>query len=1088
MNKGRILIVEDEVIVARDIEERLLALGYESAGIANTAEEALAAAARGNPALALMDIRIQGSMDGIATAQELSSRFGIPSVFLTAYSDDDTLQRVTAVNPYGYILKPFDDRDLKSGIELALFRRESEARVRESELRFTSAFEHAAIGMALVSPKGQWLKVNRSLCEMLGYAERDLLAGRFQDITLPEDLPVDLEYVRQMLAGEIVTYQMEKRYRHRDGHVVWALLSVSLVRDPEGKPVHFISQVQDITARKEAEGQRTAMLEVLEILNKTQDLRDAAMRLIDVIQRETGIEAIAIRTAKGGDFTYLAQSGFPKTFVDAEDHLCALARDGSLLIGPDGRPRLECTCGLILEGRSPKGVAVSPGGSAWTNDPDSIAPLPNGGDPRLNPRNLCVKEGYKSIALIPIRSGSGILGLLQLNDRRPGRFSESRIAYLERLASSMGIALDRRQAEERLRLSLAHLDLTLDAAKAGTWEWDLQTNENAWSQSLWKLYGLDPATEKASYDSWRKVIHPEDRDRAEQTVQKAARDGNELNAEWRVRLPGGEERWLVSRGMPLKGLSGGVERYLGMVMDVTEHREAESKLIELKVAIEQATDGMAISDMEGVIRFVNRAWADMHGLSPEASLGKPLSVFHTMEQWRNEVHPHLLMLKQRGHHTGEVRHVRVDGLEFPTWMSTSVLKTPSGVPYGMLAIARDITERNKAEAEQRSLQAQLVEAQKMESIGRLAGGVAHDFNNLLFCILGYSELLLDGIGLPEAARQQLEQIRNSAQQAADLTKQLLAFSRKQVIQPHPMDVDAAIVKQQKILWRLLGEDIRIGLGLGASPTLALLDASQFQQVLMNLCVNARDAMPDGGDLRIETSVVRAPESPHHEEIKPCATFVRITVIDHGVGMTPEVVGRIFEPFFTTKEMGKGTGLGLSVVFGIVKQHGGWIDVASRPGEGTRFDVHFPAIQEAVASVMAETAAAPIGDGSLILLVEDSAAVREVSVIRLRNLGYRVIEAASVESGWHAFRAAKGTIRILFSDVVLTDGSGVHLAQRVVAEDPSVHIVLVSGYADERSRIQDIHGHGWTFVAKPYTRMQIGRILHNLLHPEEMLPD
>ena len=611
----------------------------------------------------------------------------------------------------------------------------------------------------------------------------------------------------------------------------------------------------------------------------------------------------------------------------------------------------------------------------------------------------------------------------------------------------------------------------------------MRTNENVWSESLWKLYGLDPATETACYDSWRKVIHPADRELAEQTVLRAAKDGVELNAEWRVRLPDGEVRWLVSRGHPVRGADGTAERYLGMVMDVTEHRAAESRLLELKAAVEQATDGIAISDMEGSVQFVNKAWADMHGSTPDAFLRKPLATFHTAEQWRNEVQPHLAQLKSRGHHAGDIRHVRADGTEFSTFMSTSVLKDLAGTPCGMLAIARDITERQQAERNQQSLQAQLVEAQKMESIGRLAGGVAHDFNNHLCCVLGYAELVLETLDPPASIREPMEQIRNSAQQAADLTRQLLAFSRKQILQPHPMNADAAIVKQLSILSRLLGEDISIKLGLRASPTLAMMDGSQFQQVLMNLCVNARDAMPGGGELRVETSVIRAASSPALEGIKPDAPFVRISVIDHGVGMAPEVLEQIFEPFFTTKELGKGTGLGLSVVFGIVKQHGGWIDVASRPGQGTRFDVHFPAVEKAAETVTADALPAPQGKGALVLLVEDSPAVRGIAVLRLRNLGYRVIEAQGVESGWQAFREAGGAIQVLLSDVVLADGSGVSLAEKVAAADPAVAIVLTSGYADERSRIQEIHERGWPFLPKPYTGAQIGWLLHELLDPD-----
>ncbi len=1084
-------------------------------------------------------------------------------------------------------------------------RKRAEDQLRESRERFTNAFEYAAIGMALVSPEGRWLKVNRAVCEMLGYSEWELLDRTFQALTHPDDLPADQDNVRRMLVGDISTYRMEKRYFHKSGRLVWALLNVSLVRDSGGRPLYFISQVIDISAQKESERQRAMALEVLDILNETREMSKAASRILDVIRRETGVEAAAIRLARGNDFNYFVHTGFPREFIEAEDRLCCRNEDGSVPLGPDGKPFLECTCGLVLRGRTdPASPLFSPGGSAWANDPTLVTAIPAGQDPRFRPRNNCIHSGYKSIAIIPIRSGAEIVGLLQLNDHAPDRFSPETIAFLEGVAGSIGIALARWQSAKQLRDNIEHLSLAHDAANAGTWEWNLKTHENVWADSIWRLYGLDPARDKASYETWLRVIHPEDRDRIDQTVKAAAATGEELKAEWRVCLPDGSQHWMMSRGRPVRDEDGQIDRYMGVVIDVTDRKEAEERLrqseeqfmvsfksnpawlsmvdissthilevndawtklfgftreevlgrsivelgladestyrnvmeearqgvfsrnvetsvrlrngdmcvllvsrqtvylrgkpclltmglditdrrkaeaerVELKAAVEQASDGIAMSDLDGLVGYVNSAWLAMHGCDLEAVKGRPLSVFHTPEQLRQEVAPHLAHLMEQGHHSGEIHHLRKDGTIFPTWMSTSILRDGFGKPTGLLAICQDITQRKQEQEAQAQLQAQLAQAQKMESIGRLAGGVAHDFNNSMFCVLGFSDLILEDLEASSPFLPQVKQIRMAAQQAADLTKQLLAFSRKQIIQPRPTNLDSLILHHQTMLRHVIGADIRITLNLQSEQMLAVVDPSQFQQVLLNLCINARDAMPAGGELVIESKVVRD-VARAGLPAGSGTVFVCVSVVDRGGGIPPEVLSRIFEPFFTTKEAGKGTGLGLSVVLGIVQQHGGWIDVSSEPGRGSRFDVYFPRAEAAAEPPADEQASLVRGAGELILLVEDAEAVRAMAATMLRGLGYRLIEADSVEAGLREFRSAKEPIRVLFSDVVLPDGNGITLADEISKADRSVRIVLSSGYTDERSLVGEIQKRRWTFMPKPYTKQQVGKLLHALLN-------
>jgi len=327
--------------------------------------------------------------------------------------------------------------------------RRADESLRESRESMANAFEKAPIGMAMVSPKGRWIKVNGALCDILGYSEGELLGKPLDDVTFPEDLDADRAHVQRMLEGKMAAYPMEKRYRHKSGRGVWALLHVSLVRNSQWTPLYFVLQVQDITLWKEAERRQKMMLEILVILNKAPNLQEAATRTLAVIRQETGIEAAGIRIARDHDFPYLAQEGFSQDFVASENRLCARSPGGDLQFGPDGKAMLECTCGLVIEGRTdPANPLFSPGGSAWNNDGTAFADPPAGQDPRRRPRNRCLKDGYKSVALIPIRSGSQTVGLLHLADRRPHRFSPQKIVFLEGMAASIGIAVAHRQAEE----------------------------------------------------------------------------------------------------------------------------------------------------------------------------------------------------------------------------------------------------------------------------------------------------------------------------------------------------------------------------------------------------------------------------------------------------------------------------------------------------------------------------------------------------------------------------------------------------------------------------------------------------------------
>ena len=368
--------------------------------------------------------------------------------------------------------------------------------------------------------------------------------------------------------------------------------------------------------------------------------------------------------------------------------------------------------------------------------------------------------------------------------------------------------------------------------------------------------------------------------------------------------------------------------------------------------------------------------------------------------------------------------------------------------------------------EHRRLEAQLLQAQKMEAVGRLAGGVAHDFNNALGVIQGYSELLLRHARSDQ--RTMLEQILGAAQHATGLTRQLLAFSRKQIVNPVALDVNALLSALEKMLGRLIGEDIDLAIVFGEDIGRVKADRGQLEQVVMNLCVNARDAMPDGGQLRIETANVEldASHATPDETVAP-GRYVMLAVSDAGAGIESGILSKIFEPFFTTKEAGKGTGLGLATVYGIVKQAGGHIWVYSEMGRGTTFKIFLPRVDEPV--LPAEVAAEPgPSRGETILLVEDAPSLRAIAREILEEHGYRVMEAAGAEEAIETAGRHPGAIDLLVTDVVMPGMNGRGLAETLVAARPALRVLYMSGYTDDVIAHRGVLGRGAMFIEKPFT--------------------
>jgi len=487
-------------------------------------------------------------------------------------------------------------------------------------------------------------------------------------------------------------------------------------------------------------------------------------------------------------------------------------------------------------------------------------------------------------------------------------------------------------------------------------------------------------------------------------------------------------------------------------------------------AIEACGDGIAILNERGEFVHLNRSHARIFGYeSPEELAGKSWQILYSDDEaarFKQEVMP---ALARNTRWEGEAIARRKDGSSFPQQVSLASL-----AEGGMVCVCRDLSERRKMED-------QLRKKQRMESVGTLAGGIAHDFNNLLTVIIGYAQTLLSKVENDPALRSNVEHIVQSASRAASLTRQLLAFSRKQVLQPRVLDLNLVVRDLERMLRPLVGDDITMIAQCAPNLGCVKADLSQLEQVIVNLVVNARDAMPSGGRLVLSTANQDLTHGDGRDRDVPPGRYVVLSVNDNGVGMDPEVLSRIFEPFYTTKDVGKGTGLGLSTVYGTVEQSGGYVVVDSKPGKGTEFKIFLPRVDAPPEPLPAEGTPTWRKRGTeTVLLVEDDAAVRELAHDILRSCGYRVVAVADPKSLHPILQQHPGTIHILVTDVLMPGINGREVARQVQLQHPETKTLYMSGYAYHTMLGRGVLEAGSVFVQKPFTPSQLSRKVREVL--------
>ncbi len=559
--------------------------------------------------------------------------------------------------------------------------------------------------------------------------------------------------------------------------------------------------------------------------------------------------------------------------------------------------------------------------------------------------------------------------------------------------------------------------------------------------------------------------------------------GELLAYESQIRRKDGTIIWISENARAVRDTQGGLLYYESMVTDITARKTSEEALLRseerFREMAERIDDVFYVVALDtGFSSYVSPAYAQIWGRPPAELHAQPA-------QWAGAIVPEdrAMVLAARA----QLAHGKEYRLEYRIrrpdgelrWIGDRCypIREPDGGIKHAVGVATDITRH-------RQLEGQLLQAQKMEAVGQLAGGVAHDFNNVLTVVIGYTRLLLDGGTMPADAIEPLTQIFIAGTRAANLTRQLLVFSRKQTVNRRNIDLNQVAGEFAQMIRRLIGEHIKLELALSAVPCTAEVDAGMMEQVLMNLAVNARDAMPNGGTLTIGTEQLTIADAAarRHPEARP-GEFVCLSVRDTGCGIPTENLTRIFEPFFTTKDVGHGTGLGLAMVFGIVHQHQGWIELESAVGAGTCFRILLPSRSSATTTpVSLPTKPAPARRGSeTMLLVEDEPAVREFAVAVLRSHGYRVLQACSGIDALEVWKWHGARIALLVTDLVLPDGlSGVELAARLRKEKPTLKVVLTSGYASETIGEEFRPPAGMHFIHKPYKPQLLAQTVRDAL--------
>jgi len=1032
-------------------------------------------------------------------ARDVLARTGCESVLLVPFTSGERCLCVLVLASETRNLLDADwrffGRMLGIQIGQALALGETFMRLSVSEKRYRTLMERANDAVFIVGADGRLQELNARTEELLGCTRADLLGRSYFESVAPEERVVAEETFRRLLAGG--GPQVDDRHLVRaDGHIVPVEVSRSMV-DIGERVVLYLAR--DISERRRAETERGLLEAIVRDVSAASDLGSAL-----------GTVLRAVGEASGWSF---AEAWVPRPDGSALECLGTWAREAEA-----GERFQAFVCGCPLEARTglPDNVWSS-GRPMWVEDLKARSDL--------TPSPVAAEFGLRSGMAVPILADGEVTAVMGFFGREPRVEDVGFRRLVATIAGQIGAVIRRKQAEAALRESEERFRQLAENVGAVFW-----MRTTAYDRMLYvspayeEVWGRKRETLYAAPHSWLDAVHQDERERV-----RARLSGCETGAfdeMYRIVRPDGSTRWIHDRAFPIRDERGVVYRIAGIAEDVTALKEAADSLAEkarvsaLSAAVSSAlTQRKDLPEVlrdctEAVVAHLEAAFARIWTLDPErnalvlqasSGLYTPIDGPHArVPVGRYEIgriaadrQPHLTNDVPNDPYVSDREWARREGMVafagYPLLIEGELIgvlamfarKPLTEFTLGALGTVADgvavgIKRKLVEQAEER-LREQFLQSQKMEAVGRLAGGVAHDFNNMLTAVLGYCELSLAGLREDDPLHADLSEIRRAGLRASSLTRQLLAFSRKQVLEPRALDLNEAVRGLEKMLRRLIGEDIELRFALAGALGTVLADPGQVEQVVLNLVVNARDAMPRGGRLTIETQNVELDEAyaASHADVRP-GRYAMLAVGDTGSGMGPEVVAHLFEPFFTTKEKGKGTGLGLSTVYGIVKQSRGHVLAYSEPGRGSTFKVYLPRTDAVAEAEARRPAPASFRGTETVLLVEDDDIVRAITQRILRSHGYKVIEARNGGDALLACETREEPIAIVLTDVVMPQMSGPQLVARLAKVRPGLKVLYMSGYTAGAIEDHGVREAAVALLQKPFTAESLVRKLREVL--------
>ena len=656
----------------------------------------------------------------------------------------------------------------------------------------------------------------------------------------------------------------------------------------------------------------------------------------------------------------------------------------------------------------------------------------------------------------------------------------------------LGIVTDvteRKAAENRLRESESLLRESQRVARIGSYATDFVTGYWKGSEVLDEIFGIDKNFHR-TIDGWVNLVHPDHRQEMSEYLREIAAKKLPFYKEYRiVRQNDREERWVLGRGELTYDQFGTLTAMIGTIQDITDRKKVEEALHLQVSALKSAANSVVITDTQGVIQWVNPAFTKMTGYGFDEVVGKNPRFLKSGRQ-KSALYENLWKTILSGKvWNGEIVNKRKDGTFYNEEMTITPVMTSDGKIRNFIAVKQDVTEHKNAEKRQKALESQLAQAQKLESLGTLAGGIAHDFNNILGIILGHVSLLAQSRNDPIVLSNSVDTVTKAVRRGASLVRQILTFARKTEIAREPVNVNSLIVELIKMLQETFPRTIEIVTDLDASVPVLAMDQTQLQQAIMNLCINARDAMTERSDaplpkgtLTIRTSLISEKKMRESFPDASASEYVCLEISDTGVGMSEATKEKIFEPFFTTKEPGKGTGLGLAVVYGVVKGHQGYIHARSEVGKGTTFTVFFPSSKADIVGPESQHATPTIQlrGSETILVVEDEESILNLMTTVLVRAGYTVIAARDGVEAIDQYEKYRKEVALVLTDMGLPKLDGTEVFTMLKLRDPKVKVVLASGYLEPQYRSELLKTGAKDFVQKPYDPNEVLKKIRAIL--------